>query len=80
MNPWIKTRFTLTSSVMRMIYKSAFVIVAIIVLGSTTLAQSDSERLGTLLRHHFFAVTRAAILSYSVFGMMRRFTNSPGSL
>ena len=46
MNNWIKTRFALTSSVVRMIYNSALVMVAIIVLGSTTLAQSDSERLG----------------------------------
>lgn len=46
MNHWIKTRFALTSSVARLIYNSALVIVAIIVLGSTTLAQSDSERLG----------------------------------
>jgi len=31
------------------------------------------------LGRHFLAVTRSAILSYSVFGMMRRVTSSPGS-
>jgi len=29
---------------------------------------------------HFLAVTRSAILSCSVFGMMRRITTSPGSV
>ena len=29
---------------------------------------------------HFFAVTRSAMLSYSVFGMMLHVINSPGSI
>jgi hypothetical protein len=37
-------------------------------------------RFPLLLGRHFLAVTRSAILSYSVFGMMRRVTTSPGSL
>jgi hypothetical protein len=43
-------------------------------------ASTGRARLPLFLGRHFLAVTRSAILSYSVFDMMRRVTNSPGSL
>src|ERR1700693_4871378 len=47
MNNWIKTCCALTSpSVVRLVHITATVIVTIILLGSSALSQSDSERLG----------------------------------
>src|SRR5271157_1456476 len=43
-------------------------------------ADREPARVPLLLERHFLAVTRSAILSYSIFGRMRRVTNSPGSL
>ena len=42
--------------------------------------RTGRARFPILLEHYFLAVTRSALLSYSVFGMMRRVVTSPGSV